>query len=90
MDEFKRFLVFMHSAFIFVSYLCHHFIPELRGRSPVGNIKRLRSLQVVHRAEYWLPFEAASNARQPPVEHSHPDGVATILKLLIKHQRSNA
>ncbi len=47
-----------------LDFLCYHFILELWGRSPVGNI--VLSLQVVHRAKYWLPFDtAASNTDSP-------------------------
>ncbi len=43
--------------------LYRQFIPELRGRSLVGNI--VLSLLVVHRAEFWLPLAATllCNAR---------------------------
>jgi hypothetical protein len=41
----------------------------------VGNI--VLSLQAVHRTEYRSPFVATPRMRQPPVEHSHPDGVVT-------------
>ncbi len=37
----------LHSTLVFLFY---HFITQLRGRSPEGNIAP--SLQVVHRAEY--------------------------------------
>ncbi len=50
---------------------------KLQGYSLVGNI--VLSLQVVRRAESWSPFEATPfQTTSSPVEHSHPDGLATI------------
>ncbi len=49
-------------------FLCYHFIPELRGRSPVGNI--VLSLQVVHRAGNLLEHPTAPCWAQPPRQGS--------------------